>query len=110
MLAGFYAIKKSWPEEPPLIAVPDTPSKLFCHLFDLCEDKGAEPFSLAIQATSMKKDLRNSREAWLFFINKLSKICKSDLHILMDRFNQTEKILAQSSNKLIMYQIDDGED
>ncbi|KAK8866947.1 hypothetical protein M9Y10_009916 [Tritrichomonas musculus] len=110
MLAGCYAIKKSWPEEPPLIAVPDTPSKLFCHLFDLCEDKGAEPFSLAIQATSMKKDLRNSREAWLFFINKLSKICKSDLHILMDRFNQTEKILAQSSNKLIMYQIDDGED
>lgn len=109
-LAACYAVKKSWPDDPPLMTLPDSPTKLFCSLFDLCEDEGHEPFSLAIQSVAMKKDIRNSREAWLFFIAKLSKICKRELHEFMDKFNQTGKLLSQSSEELFMYRIDDCEE
>ncbi|OHT11662.1 hypothetical protein TRFO_03881 [Tritrichomonas foetus] len=106
-LAGCYAIKKAWPDEPPLVAVPGSPSRLFYDLFDLCNEKGHSPFAMAIQAVISSNVITNAKDAWQYFVNKLGRLCNMELPHLIDRFRQTGKLASESPEKLNVYQLED---
>ena len=109
-IAGCYAIKKSWPDEPPLIALSVSPSKLFCELFDLSVEKGHTPYAMAIQTLSSAQNIKTAREAWQFFVEKLSRFCNKDLPHLTDRFRQTGQLAAESPEKLNAYLLENIEE
>ncbi|OHT04410.1 hypothetical protein TRFO_06290 [Tritrichomonas foetus] len=108
-LAACHAIKNSWPDEPTLATVSGTPPKIFYDLWDLYNEKGFQPFANAIQLLLNNKNLSNAGEAWIFFIQKLGESCERNLKHLTDRFGQAGQLSLASSDKLHVYQLDEGE-
>lgn len=106
-LAACYAVKKVWPDESPLLAIPGKISNLFYDLFVLCCETGLTSLGAPIQAIILNKSITNAHDAWVSFVRRLEKLFEKSLPNLMDRFRQAGKLYPNSAESLDAYQIEE---